>query len=259
MAVNNRILDRKKLVDAEVKRVILHWTAGHADANSDDLQHYHLVVPRSGRVVWGYHSIADNDRTDDGKYAAHVRGLNTGSIGVALAGMAGSTEHPFQPGSSPITHAQYEIGCRVIAELCDRYGLAVTPRTVLNHAEVEQIYGVEQRWKWDVMVLPWNKSLTYEQVGEHFRNRVGYYYDQLQALKDRQYQGIRKRSTVIAPSGLNLRAKPTVNSDVLDVVPHDTEIEVYELRDGWARTNYNNRSGWLFCAYLSNNSTDAVG
>ena len=263
MAVNNRIIDRKKLPAARPKRVILHWTAGGAEANSDDLQHYHLIVDRTGRLVWGRHSIADNDSTSDGEYAAHVRGLNTGSIGVAVTGMMGSTEHPFQPGSSPIAHGQYEIACRVIAELCQHYALPVTERTVLNHGEVQSILGVEQRWKWDVMVLPWNKSLTYEQVGEHFRSRVGYYFEQLQTLENKTKQPIKQptggKGRVIALSGLNFRTQPDLSGAVFDVLRYGAEVRIIAADRDWFQVRHDGEIGWVYKKYIQPSDEQPVG
>jgi hypothetical protein len=73
--------------------------------------------------------------------------------------------------------------CRVVAELCFRKKIPVSPTTVLNHGEVERNLGIKQRNKWDVMVLPWALSMTWEQVGEHFRSRVSYYLSGYEHMK----------------------------------------------------------------------------
>jgi len=87
--ITSRILPVNKLVDAHPERVIFHWTAGVGQANSDDKNHYHLIIERDGTPVFGFNTIADNDSTRDRRYAAHTRGLNTKSIGVAV-----SSNHP---------------------------------------------------------------------------------------------------------------------------------------------------------------------
>lgn len=228
--ITSRLLPQDKLVDAFPERVIFHWTAGGGDANSDDLNHYHLVIERNGNPVFGFNTIADNDNTRDRRYAAHTRWLNTKSIGVAVAGMADSEEQPFNAGSSPITHGQYEMACRAIAELCERYGIPVTEKTVLNHGEVESVLGVAQRGKWDVMVLPWAPGLSWEQVGKKFRERVSYYLWELTRMKDREPDsGTLFKKTpsakVTAHSGLRLRSGPGTSHKVLGVIPFGTTVE----------------------------------
>jgi hypothetical protein len=178
VAVKHKLINKAWLPDADMKRVILHWTAGGYTASDDDKQHYHFMVEQGGQLVKGHHSVADNETTRDRVYAAHTRMCNTGSIGVAICGMAGSDPRgPF--GDYPVTHAQYEIACRIVAELCIAYGIPVARHTVLNHGEVKKILGVSQRGKWDVMVLPFKPMLSPEEVGEYFRTRVAYYHGEL--------------------------------------------------------------------------------
>lgn len=153
-------------------RVICHWTAGGYQATGLDRQHYHFLVEGDGTVVRGVYSIADNMDTRDGHYAAHTKGLNTGSIGVAVCCMGGARREPFSPGAFPMTLHQWNVMARVVAELCRRYGLPVTERTVLGHGEVERVYGIPQRGKWDPLRLPWKPALTDLQVGHAFRKLV---------------------------------------------------------------------------------------
>lgn len=127
------------LPDSNARRVICHWTGGDYSASALDRQHYHILIERDGNLVRGLHTIADNDFTSDGKYAAHTLGTNTGSIGVAVCCMAGAEERPFKPGTRPMSEHQWEVMAEVVAELCRRYDIAVTPRTVLGHGEVQKI------------------------------------------------------------------------------------------------------------------------
>lgn len=73
-----------------LKRIILHWSAGGNTPSSVDREHYHFVVGGDGTVVRGVHTPEDNIITTDQIYGAHTRLLNTGSIGVAAAGMLGA-------------------------------------------------------------------------------------------------------------------------------------------------------------------------
>lgn len=135
-------------------RIIIHWTGGAHRATPLDLKHYQFVVQGDGSVVAGIHSPEDNIRTNDGIYGAHTRMLNTGSIGVSVAAMAGAVERPFNAGRFPITAAQMPALAALVARLCRQYRIPVSRTTVLTHAEVQPTLGVAQRGKWDITWLP---------------------------------------------------------------------------------------------------------
>ena len=44
---------------------------------------------------------------------------------------------------------------------------------------------------------------------------------------------------------LNLRSEPTTNSSVIASIPHNTVLNVTEVRGAWGRTNFNGRNGWI--------------
>lgn len=157
----------------QMQRVIIHWTAGGGRASSTDLSHYHRLTEWDGNIVGGTEAIEDNIVTSDGDYAAHTRNLNTGSIGVAMCGMRGATEYPFDPGPSAISEKQFNAHCVLVADLCRTYGIPVTRETVLTHAEVEPTLGVKQRGKWDLTRLPFRRDLVGAiPVGDYLRERV---------------------------------------------------------------------------------------
>lgn len=135
-------------------RIIIHWTAGGHRASVLDKQHYHFIVQGDGTVVAGNLPPEENSNVNDGIYGRHVAKLNTGSIGVALAGMMGAQFHPFSAGGAPLTAVQLGAACRLLADLCARYKIPVTRRTVLTHAEVQPTLGVPQAGKWDIRWLP---------------------------------------------------------------------------------------------------------
>ncbi|QPB21760.1 peptidoglycan recognition family protein [Rhizobium sp. 007] len=134
---------------AQMERVICHWTAGGHNATNFDREHYHILIEADGNVVRGRPSIALNESPAKKGYAAHTLNCNSGSIGVSLCCMALATEAPFNPGKSPMTKAQWDKLASVVADLCHAYGIPVTPRTVLSHAEVQGNLGIKQRGKWD--------------------------------------------------------------------------------------------------------------
>lgn len=159
--------------NAKMSRVILHWTAGAHSASSVDRERYHIVIEGDGTPVRCDHSIDDNENTGDDDYAAHTRGCNTGSIGVSLCCMENARERPFEAGKYPMTQTQWVAGVRAIATLCKRYGIPVTDKTVLSHAEVQANLGIKQNGKWDVAILPFDTSFnTARKCGDRLRAEV---------------------------------------------------------------------------------------
>ena len=155
-----------------LKRIVLHWTAGTSDVSALDRAHYHYVISGAGVVVEGDHAPADNvPPLRD--YAAHTLSLNSGSIGVALSGMARSAERPFAPGPWPINEKQVDALVSLVARLCRQHDIAVTRQTVLSHAEVQPTLGVVQRGKWDISWLPGMIAVGDPvEIGDRIRARV---------------------------------------------------------------------------------------
>jgi len=137
-----------------LKRIILHWSAGTHNVSALDRSHYHYCVAGDGSIVPGIRRPEDNASTTDGAYAAHTLNANSGSIGIAMAAMAGATERPFNAGPYPITTPQLDAFCGLAARLARQYGIPNTRATILTHAEVSQTLGIAQRGKWDICWLP---------------------------------------------------------------------------------------------------------
>lgn len=137
-----------------MKRIIWHWSAGQHTPSALDRKHYHFIIDGSGKVHAGNLPPEANLSTGDGQYAAHTRGCNTGSLGIALAAMAGAVERPFSAGKHPITPAQVDALVRLTRDLAAKYEIPVTRETVLSHAEVQPTLKIAQRGKWDICWLP---------------------------------------------------------------------------------------------------------
>jgi len=116
-----------------MKRIIAHWPVDRGVFTALAGKHYHRYVDKDGRRHNGVYKPEDNLNVRDGKYAAHTRSLNTGTIGIAAGGMLGATSET-QLGPFPVTKAAWDGMCRWIAEDCITYGIPVTRETVLTHA-----------------------------------------------------------------------------------------------------------------------------
>lgn len=147
-----------------MKRIVLHWTAGTHTASSLDRQHYHLMIQGDGSVVYGDKPVSANAAPLSANYAAHTRGLNTESIGVAVCAMHNAKQSPFDPGKYPITDAQIARLVKEVARLASGYGIPVTRQTILSHAEVQPTLGVAQAGKWDIAWLP-GRSKANDPIG----------------------------------------------------------------------------------------------
>lgn len=159
---------------AKLSRVIAHWAVTKYKADHISKTHYHFIYEGDGSEVPGYQTPEANESTSDKVYAAHTRNCNTGSIGVSCAAMYGAVSVD-KPGNYPITEVQFDAMCRGIARLCIKYGIKVTPRTVLSHAEVQTTLGIKQNGKWDISVLPFAGLKTAKACGDFMRSKVAGY------------------------------------------------------------------------------------
>lgn len=159
---------------AQMARIIVHWTAGAHVPTDFDKQHYHILIDGAGKLVRGKPTIDLNGLPKaKAGYAAHTLNCNTGSIGISLCGMAGAVEKPFKAGNAPITSAQWGALIEACADLCRRYGIEPSPKTLLSHAEATVNLGIKQKGKWDIAILPFNTHLdTAAKVGAELRANV---------------------------------------------------------------------------------------
>lgn len=159
--------------DASMQRVVGHWTAGSYNASALDRKHYHILVQGDATLVQGVNSIAANAAPIRGGYAAHTLNCNSGSIGISMCAMAGAVEMPFDPGKYPIREEQWRVFVQANADLCKRYRIPVTDKTVLTHAEVQDNLGIQQRGKWDIARLPFDSTVWGPRaVGDKLRREV---------------------------------------------------------------------------------------
>lgn len=160
-----------------MNRIVMHHTAGSMTPSAFDKQHYHRLIDGDGNVHAGLHPISANApgrALTAGTYAAHTRGLNTGSIGVALAAMANAQWREPRACAAFPRPAQAEALVKEVARLCVEHGIDPGPRTVLSHAEVQVTLGIAQAGKWDFDYDPFGALETRDpvRVGNAIRERV---------------------------------------------------------------------------------------
>lgn len=158
-----------------MKRIIIHWTAGGYYPTEYEKEHYHFLIDKDGKIHNGKFRPEDNEICRIGKYAAHTGGGNTGTIGVAICGMAGFI-NKLSVGKYPILKNQFEKTMEFCANLVKKYNLEVTPQSVLTHYE----FGIKNpkttsAGKIDIIYLPPYSWVEKNEVGSFIRSKVKWY------------------------------------------------------------------------------------
>lgn len=162
-----------------MKKVVIHWTAGANQPNNTDYEHYHYLVNKDGIVIAGKYTPEDNENCNDGKYAQHCGGGNTGAIGVSMCGMYGFKDKN-NVGEYPLTKKQCEATFKLVAELCKKYNIAITNKTVLTHYEFGQSHpNTSSYGKIDIVYMPPYPEIEKNKVGDFIRNKVRWYLGRL--------------------------------------------------------------------------------
>lgn len=160
-----------------MKRIILHWSAGGYTPSQVDFEHYHFLVLKNGDILKGKYTPEDNLNCNDGHYAAHTGGFNTGSIGIALCAMYGYKD-PKNPGNYPFLRVQGEAMWAYCATLLKKYGLKPLKDTVLTHYEVgKMLPNSTSAGKIDISFIPYEPLITADEAGDYIRNKVRWYYE----------------------------------------------------------------------------------
>lgn len=151
-----------------LNKIIIHYTGGTYKANEHERKCYHFIVQGNGSVILGMYPPEANLNCKDGNYAAHCGGGNTGAIGVALSGMYN--------GEYPIKRQQLESACRYIAKLSSKYGIRITNKNILTHAEFGLSHPkTTSAGKQDFTSLPCVAVYGIKECGDWFRDKVNWY------------------------------------------------------------------------------------
>lgn len=162
-----------------MKKVIIHWTGGTNQPCQTDLTHYHYIINGDGKKFVGKYKPKDNLNCNDGKYARHCGGGNTSAIGVSMCGMYGFKSAQ-NIGKYPLTKKQCEATFKLVAELCKKYNIAITPTTVLTHYEFGQAHIKTSSYgKIDIIYLPAYPEITKKEMGDFIRNKVKWYFEKM--------------------------------------------------------------------------------
>lgn len=160
---------------APLTKIAIHWTAGSHKPSATDLAHYHYIIDKDGKVHKGKHKPEDNMNCNDGNYAAHTGGGNTGTIGVAMCGMYGF-KSAANPGKYPITAQQIEACFALCAKLAKKYKIQITPDTVFTHYEFgKKNTKTTSYGKIDIIHIPSYPKVSKDNVGTFIRSKIAWY------------------------------------------------------------------------------------
>lgn len=242
--------------DADIKRIHVHWTAGGHSANAVDKNAYHVLVQGDGSLVRGEPVISGNSLTNPtGKRSQHTRGANTGAIGISMCSMAGSSESPFNPGAAPLQKVQWDVMIQAVAQLARRYGVAVTPQSILTHAEVQPNLGFKQKNKWDITRLAFDDSISgFAPIGNRLRKEVAIALGKVPGgvepgplPADMKLSKFKVKG--VAPEKLNFRRSP--GGDVVGELPENTVVEQLGISGEWWQVRTpGGFVGWVNSAFL---------
>ena len=152
------------------KNIVLHWTAGNYKPCSSDIMHYHYIIDSEGNISKGKYSPEDNLNCNDGKYATHCGGGNTGRIGLAICCCKNQ--------ATPPTRKQVETMCKLAAILCFVYGL--NHNDCITHAEFGQANPKTTSYgKIDINSIPYENISGIKPCGDYLRNKVKWYFERL--------------------------------------------------------------------------------
>lgn len=165
-----------------MKRIIIHWTAGGYYPNASEINCYHFLIDKEGKIHKGKFLPEHNRHCRLGGYAAHTGGGNTNSIGVAMCAMHGFKNRQ-NCGQYPITPIQFETAMNLCAKLSIKYSIKPKPETILTHYE----FGLKNpntssAGKIDITFIPPYPWVSKEDCGTFIRSKIKWYIKKSQEV-----------------------------------------------------------------------------
>ena len=153
-------------------------TAGANNPCQTDLNAYHFIIDGNGKIFNGKYKPEDNINCQDGKYAPHTGGGNTGSIGISMCGMYTPVGKSIKETPYPLTRIQCEKCFELIAKLAKQYNIPITPQNIMTHYE----FGLNHpkttsAGKIDIVWLAPFPYLSRYEIGDFIRSKVRWYYE----------------------------------------------------------------------------------
>ena len=164
-----------------LSKICLHWSAGASYPCEIDLKSYHFLVDKDGKVYPGHFKPEDNIDCNDGKYAKHCGGGNTGCIGISALGMAGFNLKDKKT-AYPLTKIQVEAFCKLAAQLCIKYGILVSENIVFTHWEFGKKHpNTTSFGKIDFTYLPFLPDMEAKEICAYLRNKINWYITEIKS------------------------------------------------------------------------------
>lgn len=161
-----------------LNKITLHWTAGRNIPNADEMKHYHFLIDADGNPYKGKYAPEDNINCNDGKYAAHCGGGNTGNIGIAFCGCYVPKGVNVKDTKFPLTRKQLERGFKLAAELCKKYNIPVNKSHVFTHYEFGVLHpNTSSAGKIDITYMHPFPAENKTTCGDFIRNKIRWYYN----------------------------------------------------------------------------------
>lgn len=160
-------------------KITNHWCVSNYTQTFNDYHYCICYDSKADRAyVWKNPNIKpeDNDNTSDGLYAPHCKGCNTGNIGIGVSSMIGFSMTTKKT-KAPLHKKQFELMCRLNAELAYKYKFKINEETVATHSE----RNIGE--KIDIDYLPFEPTWKPEKIHTEIRNKTNWYYNELLKTK----------------------------------------------------------------------------
>jgi N-acetyl-anhydromuramyl-L-alanine amidase AmpD len=161
-----------------LNKITYHWTAGTSKPCAEDLKHYHFIIDSNGILYNGVFKPEDNINVNDGKYAQHTGGGNTGNIGIAFCGCYVVKNGSVKNSKYPLTRIQLERGFELGAELCKKYNIPIT--NVQTHYEFGKAHPTTtSAGKIDITYMHPFPLIKKDEYGKFIRDKIRWYLSKL--------------------------------------------------------------------------------